>query len=119
PDPNTLLANVLAGAVEVTLGRGLDYEQGLQLEEHWKIGAVRWTSTSWFKVSPQFLDPRPAIVTDLRFRQALMYATDRQEMTDTFTGGRAPVADTLVLPQATEFKAVESRIVKYGYDPRR
>src|SRR5205814_1297943 len=43
PDPNTLMANVLAGSVEVTLGRGLDYDQGLQLEERWKTGAIRWS----------------------------------------------------------------------------
>jgi ABC-type transport system substrate-binding protein len=70
-------------------------------------------------VSPQFLDPRPAIVADLHFRQALMHATNRQEMADTFAGGRAAVADTLVLPQAAEFDGISGRIVRYGYDPTR
>jgi peptide/nickel transport system substrate-binding protein len=119
PDPNTMMANVLAGAVEITLGRGLDFNQGQELERQWSQGSVRYHSTGWFKTSPQFVDPRPAVVTDLRFRQALMHATDRQEMTETFTGGLAPIADSLVLSHIPEFKAVESSIVRYDYDPRR
>lgn len=119
PDANTMLANVLAGAVEVWLGRGLDFQQGVELAEQWKGGTVRWHSTGWFKVSPQFVDPRPPIVADLRFRRALMHGTHRQELADTFTGGLAPIADTLVPLNAPEFKGIESSIIRYEYEPRR
>jgi peptide/nickel transport system substrate-binding protein len=118
PDPNTLFANVLAGVVEVTLGRGMDFQQGTELINQWKGGTVQWYATSWYKSSPQFLDPRPAVVADLRFRRALMHATDREEMAQTFMGGYASIADTPLLPDSPAYQAVESSIVRYPYDPR-
>jgi peptide/nickel transport system substrate-binding protein len=118
PDPNALFASVLAGVVEVTLGRGMDFQQGTELINQWKGGVVQWYSTSWHKVSPQFVDTRPAIVGDLRFRRALMYAIDREEMAQTFMAGYASIADTFLPPTSQEYQAVQGSVVRYAYDPR-
>jgi peptide/nickel transport system substrate-binding protein len=118
PDPNALFANVLAGVVEVTLGRGMDFQQGMELINQWKGGTVQWYTTSWYKASPQFLDPKPAVIADLRFRRALMHATDREEMAQTFMAGYASVADTPIRPKSPEYQIVESSIVRYPHDPR-
>jgi peptide/nickel transport system substrate-binding protein len=40
-DPNALIANLLAGEVEMTLGRGLSLEQGIQVGEQWRAGRSR------------------------------------------------------------------------------
>src|SRR5207253_802730 len=40
PEPNTLLANLLSGAVEQPIGRGVAFEYGLQLREQWRDGRV-------------------------------------------------------------------------------
>ncbi len=119
PDPSTMMANVLAGAVELTLGRGISLEQALQVRNQWSQGKIDIAYTSWIVVYPQFLHPTPAVVGDLQFRRALMHATDRQQMAETLQSGLVPVAHTFLHPSQPEYSEIESRIVKYDYDPRR
>src|SRR5207249_4148597 len=40
PDPNTMLANVLAGAVEVTLGKSISHEQAIEAQSQWQAGTI-------------------------------------------------------------------------------
>src|SRR5206468_1190126 len=61
----------------------------------------------------------PAVVTDLRFRRALLHAIDRQEMADTLQGGLAPVANTFMAPNQPDYAGIEPRVMKYDYDPRK
>lgn len=68
---------------------------------------------------PQFVDTNPPIVANLEFRRALLEAIDRQEMTDTINYGLGPIAHTWLQPDRPEYRAVESRIVRYEFDPRR
>jgi peptide/nickel transport system substrate-binding protein len=46
-------------------------------------------------------------------------AIDRQEMTDTVNYGLGPVAHTWLQPDRLEYPAIESKIVRYEYDPLR
>lgn len=119
PDPNTLVANILAGSVELTLGRGLSVEQGLQIEKQWTAGRADTTATNWIALYPQFRNPDPPAQVNVQFRRALLHAIDRQEITGSLQGGRAPVAHTDLHPNAPEYRAVEPAIVKYEYDPRK
>ena len=122
PDPTTLAANLLAGAVELNVGRGVSLEQGVQMRDQWRSGKVEFELGSWFVIYPQFLTPSPKIVGDVadpRLRKALMYATDREEMAQTLQWGQVPVAETLLPPTAPDYKAIESSIVKYPFDQRR
>lgn len=120
-DPNTIIANVLAGTVDVTLGRGLSFEQASQAREQWRDGKMDLSmdATSWIALFPQFVNPSPRVLADVNFRRALLHGTDRQALVDTFLGGLMPVAHSYVSPAQPEFKAVESSIVRYDYDPRR
>jgi peptide/nickel transport system substrate-binding protein len=119
PDPNTVVANLLAGAVDLTLGRGPSFEQGLQLHQRWQEGTVIFQPGGWIVITPQFLNANPPIVTDLRFRRALMHAADRQEMADSLMAGQSSVAHTFVSPDQPEYPAVGRSIVRYEYDPRK
>jgi peptide/nickel transport system substrate-binding protein len=119
PDQNALAANVLAGAVDLTLGRGVSLEQALQIRDQWRDGGVDIAFTSWLVVYPQFLNPSPAVVGELAFRRALLHATDRQAMADTLQAGLVPVAHTFLHPNEPEYREVEQSIVRYDYDPRR
>jgi peptide/nickel transport system substrate-binding protein len=56
---------------------------------------------------------------DVRFRRALLHALDRQAIVDTFLGGLVPVAHSIITPDEPEYRDVESRIVRYEYDPRK
>lgn len=116
-DPNAVIANVLAGAVELTLGYGLSLEQALDLRRLWADGLVEIAPNGWIPIHPQFLNPRPAAVGDLRFRRALIHALDRQEMADTLQAAQVEVAHVFLNPVEPEYAPIESSIVRYAYDP--
>jgi peptide/nickel transport system substrate-binding protein len=118
-DLNTIVTNLLAGSVELTLGRGFSIEQALEVRDQWQNGDVRVTPRSWIVIHPQFINPSPPVVADVRFRKALMHATDRQQLMDTLQGGLTGVAHVYLNPSEPEYKDVENSVVRYEYDQRR
>lgn len=117
-DPNTLMANVLAG-VELTVGRALSLDQALQIKDQWVGGGWVLRSGASLPAYPQFINPNPAAITDLRFRRALLEAIDRQALVDSLMAGQSRVAHTFVSPDDEAYGAIEPGIVVYAYDPRR
>jgi peptide/nickel transport system substrate-binding protein len=71
------------------------------------------------KIWPQFVNANPAIVTNVQFRKALMYALNREEMVAAVSSGLGSVAHTVILPNDRELAEVDSGIIKYEYDARR
>jgi peptide/nickel transport system substrate-binding protein len=69
-------------------------------------------------IYPQFINPTPAVVADVRFRRALLHALNRQDMVDTFQGGLVPVADAYVSPTYPGYETIVSNIVTYDYAPQ-
>ncbi|MBM2843999.1 MAG: hypothetical protein HW404_1836 [Anaerolineales bacterium] len=120
PDANTMSANLLASTVDVSAQVG-SIDTGLQLREQWRDGAVVFNLGSglWNFMVPQFIDPRPAIVGDLRFRRALVHGIDRQEMVDTLRAGMSPVPHSTLEPNRADYREIEASIRSYTYDPRR
>jgi peptide/nickel transport system substrate-binding protein len=119
PDPNALISNVLAGEVQLSLGRGLSPEQGLQMRNQWQGGRVAMELQNWHALYPQFINPSPQVLANADMRRALLHSIDRQQMSDVFLAGLAPVADSFINPSQPAFRAVESNIVRYPYDVRR
>ena len=119
PDENTFIANFLAGEILVSLGQSISFEQGEQLRARWPDGKVESLLETEMKMWPQFVNPTPVIVTDVRFRKALMHALNRQEMAETIMAGVSPVAHTVIQPGVPEYAEVQDAAVKYDYDPRR
>ena len=117
-DPNTMIANVLANAVDLTLGRGLSLEQAIQTRDQWRDGKIDVSFTSWIVIYPQFINPSPAVVTNLQFRRALLHAIDRQQMAESLQAGLVSVAHTFLHPNEPEYRDVERSIVRYDYDLR-
>jgi len=116
----TLVANVLAGEIEMTIGRGLSLEQGLAIRDQWRNGSVAvGVLPNWIPIYPQLLDPSPAVVANAQFRRALTHALDRQQMADDIQAGLVPVSDTIISPTQPEFRDIEPTLVRYPYDPRR
>jgi peptide/nickel transport system substrate-binding protein len=119
PDPNTIAANILAGGIDTTLGGRLSLEWGLQVRDQWRDGKLLSDSRlSMISAYPQFLNPDPPIVADARFRRALLYAIDRQQIIDSLVAGLAPFGHSIIADNHAEWKDVESSIVKYEFDPR-
>jgi peptide/nickel transport system substrate-binding protein len=117
-DETTLVANILAGTVELTLARSVSAEQGVQLREEWKAGHMVLTQDDWYIMYPQFLNPNPTTITDVRLRRALLHGTNRRQMADVLEGGLSDVAESFVHPREPEYRDVERSLVRYGYDPR-
>jgi len=120
PDPNTIAANLLAGSVDLTLNNRIAIDWGVQLRDRWTDGHLEPVyAGNWLAMYPQFLDPNPALLLDLRFREALTRAIDRQELSDTLLASMSSVAHGLIEPNQPECGAVAASVVKYDYDPRR
>lgn len=91
-DANTLSANLLAGTVDVVQDIG-SMDLALQLRDQWRTGRVifNFGSDLWVHLVTQFVDPRPAVISDVQFRRAMAHGINRQEMADTLIAGQSPV----------------------------
>jgi peptide/nickel transport system substrate-binding protein len=118
-DINAVVASLLAGSVQLTLGRGVDLEQAMLFVDQRPDIRVLFSSGSMTTAYPQFVEPNPAVIADVRFRRALLSALDRQDLSDVFTRGMSPLAQSIVHPTRAEYAEVEPSIVRYEYDPRR
>lgn len=118
-DPNTGLASILAGEIDIAgVERGMTIDMALQLRERWKEGRVYPVPATPLIAFPQLFYSDPAIIKEPQFRQALMHALNRQEMTDTLQHGLTPVMDSLFYPDQPQYEAIERTLPKYNYDPR-
>jgi peptide/nickel transport system substrate-binding protein len=117
-DVNVLIANILAGVVELNLGRGLDPEHALQIRER-KDLTLHLAQWSWLPIRPQFVNPSPVVMLDVQFRRAQIHAIDRQAIADSIAGGLVPVAHSMINPSEPGYDVIEPALVKYEYDPRR
>ena len=118
-DLDTMIAGLLAGSVDLNLGRSFSAEHAIDMRQRWREGEVRVIPRAWITIYPQFMNSNPAVVGDVRFRKALMHAIDRQQLQEVLEGGLTQVAHVFLNPSEPEYKAVENRVVRYEYDPRK
>lgn len=119
-DGGTVGANILANAVDVTLGRTLmPVDQALDILNRRRDLKSERALRSWYPIHAQFINTSPAIVTDLRFRRALLHAIDRPQLIEALSGGISPVAHSFVGPDITEYREVQGSQVRYDYDLQR
>ncbi len=119
-DGNAMLASVLAGEVEVTMGFGIiSVDQALMVRDQWRDGRAAIGLIQVYSTYPQLLNPTPVVLANVEMRRALLHAIDRQAMADTLVGGLAPVADAIINPNHPAYQDIEPSIVKYPYDARR
>lgn len=118
PDRSTLIANILAGVVDLTMGRGMALEQATQATGRWdgRAAAAPGNPTVIF---PKLTNPVPPALGEPRFRRALLHAIDRQQIVDTFLEGSAPIAHPGLRLTQEEIRELEPDIVKYEHDLRK
>lgn len=124
-DANTLVANVLAGALDIVLPTGVDLEAALEVRRRWEgTGHQVYTNLSSgvrhleIQFRPEYALPRNGL-PNRTVRQALYHAIDRQTLTDVLNQGLAPIADSWVPPNHELRREVESSIPQFPYDLRR
>ncbi len=117
PDSTTLAANILAGAVDLTLGLSLAPDEAVNLRDQWRDGSIYVSPyySSTVGIAAQFIDPNPAVVRNLQFRRAMAHAADRQALVDSVMAGLSQVAHPFI---AVPMEGIEDRVVKYDFDPR-
>jgi peptide/nickel transport system substrate-binding protein len=116
-DSNTLLANLMAGEIDATMGAGMSHDQALEVKDKWKDGRLEMDAASWMAAFPQLRSPDPPVIGDVRFRRALLYALDRQTLADTLLPGMSGVAHSPIGPDQPWYEAIQPQVVKYEYDP--
>lgn len=122
-DPNTLLANLLAGAVDAGSHNSLDMEAGLQVKQRWEgtnhrvdLEPTGMTIMVQMQMRPEYARLKNAFA-NRTVRQAMYQAIDRGTLTEVMQAGLAPVADSWLPPDLELRREVESAIPQYAYDP--
>lgn len=124
PDPNVVLANMLAGETHVAVANAMPFQQGWTLKREWDArgggsvpinpGGARRTEN---QVHPERASPR--FMMDVRVRRALAHTTNRQAVNDAVFEGTGIDAHTMLSPNVAYFADVDRVLMKYPYDPRR
>ena len=109
-------ANLLAGA-QVTLSRGISIDQAVRLTEQWQEGEAHTGTYGWIAVSPQFIDPNPPVVLDLRLPDISGFDAVRRLKDHKETGTIPVVAVTAFAMVGDESKALTSGCDAYLAKP--
>jgi peptide/nickel transport system substrate-binding protein len=123
-DTNTGVANLRAGSLNIFLPTGSpDWDQLEPLQKEWQAsgkGQVVIERVRWQFVEPQKGElAQPADLRDVRVRQALLLAMNREELTRSLQGELGGVAHSWVHPSAAYYPKVQDVITQFPFDPRR
>ena len=123
-DQNTMVANILSGAVDLLPGV-VGVDAAVQVEQQWAGtgNQVRYDLTDSprqveIQFRPETARPKDGL-TNLRVRQAFYHAIDRATLVDVMTQGRGASADSWVAPTSSLRPSLESSIPQFPYDPTR
>jgi peptide/nickel transport system substrate-binding protein len=123
-DPNTVLANMLSGEVDLTSSPTINAPEASVAQDQLVARGEAYIK-SWYTrlsyVDFQFREVPgwERAVSDLRVRRALMHGIDRQALNNVINLGLSPVGDAYVAPGDPLFGEVDRAITKYPYDPNR
>jgi ABC-type transport system substrate-binding protein len=118
-DDNTLLANILAGAIDLTPQASISMDLGATVRDQWRAGHIEPYVIGAFSIYPQMHHPSPVALRDPQFRRALLQAIDRQQMVDEFTHSASQIAHSVIPPDDPAYPHIKDSIVSYPYDPQR
>jgi peptide/nickel transport system substrate-binding protein len=123
-DKNAAVARLLGGDLDYVEHMYIQAEHAAVLQDQWRVtGEGRILVTLWepFMLGFQQKDVpnhQPAL-RDIRVREAVVRAIDRNELAYSEAAGLAPAADTMVVPTHPLYPRIDAAITKYPYDPRR
>jgi peptide/nickel transport system substrate-binding protein len=118
-DTNTALANILAGEIDVMLGRSLGLEHAQLLKNQWEsrgMGQVVTYPRGIFEIR---FAPGDERVADVRTRKALYHLMDRDSIVKDLYSGLLEIANSYIFPGSSGYEAIDAQTTKYAYDPNR
>jgi peptide/nickel transport system substrate-binding protein len=109
----TLEANILSGGIDmISGGLGLNVDQALAFEKrHGRKYNILYKPGLVYEHIDLMLDN--PVLADRRVRQALLYATDREAISQRLFGGKQPVAHSSINPLDWIF---DDGVPKYSFD---
>jgi peptide/nickel transport system substrate-binding protein len=110
PDANTQVAQALAGQLDVVTRLSPNVIEGI--ERSGRLEVLRQSQNLFFFVAPNHDDPR---FDDVRVKQALLMALDRQAMIDAILSGYGRVASGPVAPMLGAL--FTDAVTTYDFDP--
>jgi peptide/nickel transport system substrate-binding protein len=121
-DPNTVIANLLAGQAHLTTGDSIRFTDGETLRQQWAdrgqvINSYNLFRMTQFQRRPEFAST--TAFTDIRVRKALHHGVDFDILNEAIQGGRTRPAYGPIPPSKSYYSQLEQAIEKYPYDPRR
>ncbi len=123
-DPQTALANIMAGEVHLVADPILGVSEGLTLEQAWAqnhAGVILYSPvglrTSVVQMRPETVET-PALL-DARVRQAVAVGMGVEEAIQFLTAGKAVRTFTITSPGVDYYAEIEPVVPKYQYDARR
>jgi peptide/nickel transport system substrate-binding protein len=116
PDPQTRVAEVVAGGVDIITDVARDQAQQLRGRQGLQIAASESVSYVYLRMNALPRTPAPPL-RDVRVRQAIMHAIDRQSMAEHLVGEHSRVLDTDCMPSL--FGCDSTGVRRYDYDPER
>jgi peptide/nickel transport system substrate-binding protein len=124
PDPQTAMANILAGEVHLIADPIFGVTEGVTIEQQWaqsRGGTVLYSPvgprTGVFQMRPEYVDS-PALL-DSRVRRAVAASLDTPTAIEVLTEGKAIESFTITHPRVDYYPEIERAIIKHTYDPRR
>lgn len=123
-DPNTALANLLAGELDLAADTAIQFQSGITLKQRWGAagGSILFAPTLFrqaaFQLRPDLANP-PAIL-DMRVRKALAHGVNKQEINELLFEGEGLMADTTPVPPGPPYyREMEQAIERFPFDVRR
>ena len=121
-DPNTVMANMLAGEAHLTSGDSIRFTDGQTLKVQWAEQGKVLNFPNLYRIV-QF-QRRPELAstlafTDLRVRQALHHGVDFATLNEALQDGQTTAAVGPIPPTATYYRQLAQAVAPYPYDPRK
>src|SRR5579871_2988262 len=121
-DPDTVVANILAGAVQLTVGDSIRFNDGQLLRDRWAdqgrvLNFPTLDRLDEFQRRPEFASTMA--FTDLRVRQALAYGVDFDSLNGALQGGMTTQSVAPIEPTASYYAQLDAAAMHYPYDPQK
>jgi peptide/nickel transport system substrate-binding protein len=124
-DTNTMVAAIMAGAVDAVLPLGVSVEQAIEVRDRWQgtgnqvvIARTLTLYSLYYQMRPDLARPTNGAVNPV-VRRAIYHTIDRPQMIEAGLAGLAPVADSWLAQSDPLRPQVESAIPQYPLDVAR
>jgi peptide/nickel transport system substrate-binding protein len=114
PDRQTQVAELLSGGLDFLMAVQPDQAQQLRAMPRLQVMSGETMRYVFLQLNTMDNTPAPPL-KDIRVRQAIIHAIDRQTMVKQIVGEDARVIDTVCFPQ--QFGCSHEGAPQYGYDP--